>query len=171
MEITRYKAERFYQDGLHTIYTVPTGKVAKLKFNAGFVDTDNINLLKFNTTGYSYSYLMCTNSCGVKDTIYGVQLKVAGTTVLGSYNNNSSTQEYIKNMFFNGDDIYTYPDYLTASDILYDLNSVVTDTFTRSFKNDFILVEGDAVTIDMNSTSRSYASINYDFTIFEEDLH
>lgn len=172
MTITRYKAENQAPGTLQTIYTVPAGKIAKLVFRHGFKQNllgTNIGDLKFIRTVYMDAYTLAVNSCGVYNASYSAQLLVGDRLIMGSFSSNSSNDAFVFNMFVNNDLIYTPLD--IPSTQLTDYNQTAIDGVVKNiFKNEFILTAGETVQINTNSIDLGTAIINYDFTVYEENV-
>ena len=172
MNITRYSGVLQSPGRTQTIYTVPDGKIAKIKFDWGLVDGKTANGNYFYYRGNSYYRMIAKNSCYVRSSDCSARIFINDTVILGSHMSSSSHNAFAANMFMDeNDNIYTYLDTnFGGADVPYTKSSIKSSADAFGLKNEFILLPGESVRISTNSSSTSYASVNYAFTVYEEDL-
>ena len=163
------------------IYTVPAGKVSKIKFNANIFSTKNDNNQSrgaiYNKNTSYRAYNGGSNRVFTSDAGYGCQLNCGSTTIIGTYSNTASADYGHLSMLPSPND--------SESIIIPFILSTMTSTLvfpadcpsganfegmtTTSVKNEFILTDGETVSFISDTNSATYANVNYDFTVLEED--
>ena len=172
MTITRYSGVRQSPGRAQTIYTVPDGKIAKIKFDVGVVDGAYSYGSYFCNRNPSYTMLFAKNGCFVSYGGESARILVNNTNILGSYRNGGSQNKFAANMFVDGNGIiHTYLDTNhDSNNIPYTENAIKSSNDAYTLKNEFILLPGESVQIYTNTTSYNGTCVNYSFTVYEEDL-